>query len=140
MTTIAALNRRRNRFRTARRRLRKNRRKRRPIAQLIADLEAKGVKDQPMVHEKTPDEIKLDELRAHLSDLQTRFTPQHPEVLATKRQIGDLEHAIESQPKKGRNEPSPTYVRVFRAEIGARWERSAHSRLSEATSQACERN
>ena len=66
------------------------------IQQLIGDLEAKGVKDQPMVHEKTPDEIKLDELRAHLSDLQNRFTPQHPEVLATKRQIAEMEHVIES--------------------------------------------
>lgn len=97
------------------------------VAQLIADLEAKGVKDQPMVHEKTPDETKLDELRAHLSDLQTRFTPQHPEVLATKRQIGDLEHAIESQPKKGRNEPSPTYVRYseLKSELDASGQRIA---------------
>jgi polysaccharide chain length determinant protein (PEP-CTERM system associated) len=97
------------------------------IEQLIGDLEAKGVKDQPMVHEKTPDEVKLDELKVHLTELQNRFTSQHPEVLATKRQIAELEQRVESQPKKGRNEPSPTYVKYseLKSELDASGQRIA---------------
>src|SRR5262249_6263233 len=68
--------------------------KRASIEQLIGDLEAKGVKDQPMVHEKTPNEVKLDELKVHLTELQNRFTSQHPEVLATKQQITELEQKV----------------------------------------------
>jgi succinoglycan biosynthesis transport protein ExoP len=77
----------------------------------LADLESKGVLDQPIVHEKTPDETKLDELRFHLAELETKFTPQHPEVLSAKRQIADLERTIASQPKKGRSEPSQNYIK-----------------------------
>ena len=77
----------------------------------LADLESKGVLDQPIVHEKTPDEAKLDELRITLAELETRFTPQHPEVLSAKRHIHDLEQTIASQPKKGRSEPSPNYIK-----------------------------
>lgn len=81
------------------------------IEREIADLENKGVLDQPIVHERTPDEIKVDDLRVHLSELGTRYTAEHPEVIATKRQIRDLEASIASQPKKGRNEPSATYLK-----------------------------
>jgi len=77
----------------------------------LADLESKGVLDQPIVHEKTLDETKLDELRISLAELETRFTPQHPEVLSAKRHIHDLEQTIASQPKKGRSEPSPNYIK-----------------------------
>jgi succinoglycan biosynthesis transport protein ExoP len=97
------------------------------IEQLITDLESKGVKDQPMVHEKTPNEVKLDELRVKLTELQNRFTSQHPEVLATKRQIAELEQAIEAQPRKGRNDPSPTYVKYseLKSELDASGQRIA---------------
>jgi polysaccharide biosynthesis transport protein len=81
------------------------------IEKEIIDLEAKGVLDQPIVHEKTPDEIKLDELRFHLTELQTRYTPLHPEVLATKHQISDVEKAIATAPQKGRSEPSANYIK-----------------------------
>jgi polysaccharide chain length determinant protein (PEP-CTERM system associated) len=81
------------------------------IEREIQDLEAKGVLEQPVVHEKTPDEVKLDELRLQLAELQTRYTSEHPNVLAMKRQISDLQRTIASQPKKGRNEPSQTYLR-----------------------------
>lgn len=81
------------------------------IQKQLVDLESKGVLDQPIVHEKTPDENKLDELQIHLAELQTRFTSQHPEVLATKHQIADLERTIAAQPKKGRTEPSPNYIK-----------------------------
>ena len=85
--------------------------KRASIERELQDLESKGVLEQPIVHEKTPDEAKLDELRIQLAELQTRYTAQHPVVVAKKREISDLERTIASQPKKGRSEPSPTYLR-----------------------------
>jgi len=77
----------------------------------LQDLESKGVLEQPLVHEKTADETKLDELRIQLAEAQTKYTAQYPPVMALKRQIADLERTVASQPKKGRNEPSATYLR-----------------------------
>jgi succinoglycan biosynthesis transport protein ExoP len=77
----------------------------------LQDLESKGVLDQPVLHEKTPDEAKLDELHMKLAELQTKYTLQHPSVIALKQQISDLEKTIVSHPKKGRSEPSTTYLR-----------------------------
>jgi polysaccharide chain length determinant protein (PEP-CTERM system associated) len=81
------------------------------IERELADLEGKGVLDQPIVHEKTPDETKLDELRIHLAELETRYTSQHPEVRETRRQIAELEKTIAVSPRKGRNEPSANYIK-----------------------------
>src|SRR5262249_35575474 len=50
--------------------------KRASIEKELQDLEAKGVLEQPTVHERTPDEIKLDDLKLRLSELQTRYTPE----------------------------------------------------------------
>jgi succinoglycan biosynthesis transport protein ExoP len=81
------------------------------IERELHDLEAKGVLDQPLIQEKTPDETKLSDLKFQLAELETKYTSQHPNVIATKRQIEDLQQAIASQPKKPRSEPSPTYLR-----------------------------
>ncbi len=81
------------------------------IQRELQDLESKGVLDQPLVREKTTDETKLDELKLQLADLQTRFTKDHPTVVAMKRQVADLERSIAAKPTKGRSEPSPTYLR-----------------------------
>src|SRR5262249_24886428 len=37
--------------------------------------------------------------------------PSHPEVIKAKRRIAELENDIASQPKKGRAEPSATYLK-----------------------------
>ena len=81
------------------------------IQKQLQDLEAKGILDQPNVFEKTAAETKLDELRITESELETRYTPSHPDVIKAKRQIAELENDIAKQPKKGRNEPSPTYLK-----------------------------
>ena len=81
------------------------------IQRELQDLEAKGVLEQPIVHEKTADDVKLGELRIQLAELQTKYTPQHPNVIAMKQQIAELEKTIVSQPSKGRSEPSQTYLR-----------------------------
>ena len=80
------------------------------IERELHDLEAKGVLNQPVVHQKSPDEDKLDQLRIELGQLQTRYTAAHPNIVAMKRQISDLEKLTSSQPN-GRDEPSPTYLR-----------------------------
>src|SRR5262245_55797349 len=81
------------------------------IQRELQDLEAKGVLEQPIVHERTADDVKLGELRIQLAELQTKYTPQHPNVIAMKQQIAELERAIAAQPNKGRSEPSQTYLR-----------------------------
>src|SRR5262249_21501399 len=81
------------------------------IEKELQDLESKGVLEQPVVHEKTQDEEKLDELRLRLAEAETKYTPQHPIVVAMRRQVADLEKTIQAHPKKGRSDPSPTYLR-----------------------------
>jgi len=81
------------------------------IQKQIQDLEAKGVLDGPGIYEKTPAETKLDELRITQRELETRYTPNHPDVVKIKRQIQETENAVAAQPKKGRSEPSPTYLK-----------------------------
>src|SRR5213593_4994318 len=81
------------------------------IQEQIHDLEAKGVLDGQDVYEKTPAETKLDELRITERELETRYKPSHPDVIKIKRQIEETEKAVAAQPKKGRSEPSPTYLK-----------------------------
>ena len=81
------------------------------IQKQLQDLEAKGVLDQPNIFEKTAAETKLDELRIAESELETRYTPNHPDVIKAKRQIQELEKDVASQPKKSHNEPSQTYLK-----------------------------
>jgi polysaccharide biosynthesis transport protein len=104
----------------------------------LQDLESKGVLDQPIVHEKTADDTKLDELRIRLAELQTKYTIQHPSVIALKQQIADLERTIASQPKKGRSEPSTTYLRYsqLKSELEGIDQRIAAYRRDQATLKA----
>ena len=45
----------------------------------------------------TPTEMRLDEAKRNLDTLQLRFTDQHPDVIAMKRQIADLEAQVEKE-------------------------------------------
>jgi succinoglycan biosynthesis transport protein ExoP len=81
------------------------------IQRQIQDLEAKGILDEPASYEKTPVETKLDELRIAESELEGRYTPDHPDVIKAKRQIQELEKEVAAQPKKKRNEPTQTYLK-----------------------------
>jgi polysaccharide chain length determinant protein (PEP-CTERM system associated) len=83
------------------------------IQKQLQDLEAKGVLDQPTVFEKSAAETKLDELRITEGELETRYTPKHPDVIKVKGQIAELENEIASQPKKGKADPSPTYLKYI---------------------------
>lgn len=81
------------------------------IQKQVDELEAKGVLDQPVVTEKSPDQARLDELRFKEKELVARYTPKHPEVIQIRRAIQDLERTIAAQPpKSNRAEPSAIYV------------------------------
>src|SRR5262245_55639396 len=103
------------------------------IEKEIQDLESKGVLDQPLVHEKTSDEQKLEDLRLKLAEAQTKYTAQHPIVVALKRQVLDMEKTIQSQPRKGRSEPSATYLRYsqLKSELEGVEQRAAAYRREE---------
>jgi len=44
---------------------------------------------------KSPYEVQLDQLRNYLSDLQTKYTEKHPDILIAKKKIADLENQIQ---------------------------------------------
>jgi polysaccharide chain length determinant protein (PEP-CTERM system associated) len=79
----------------------------------IRELEARGVLDTPIVVEKTPAEIRLEELRLKYAELQKRYTPLHPEIQQTEKEIASVENTIASSPSRSRSEPSPTYLRYI---------------------------
>ncbi len=81
------------------------------IQNQLKELEAKGVLDQPVVEEKSPDEAKLDELRFKEAELIARYTAKHPEVIQVQRAIRDLQKTVGGQaPKSNRSAPSPIYL------------------------------
>jgi polysaccharide biosynthesis transport protein len=81
------------------------------ITKQIEELEAKGVLDQPVVAEKSPDEAKLDELKLKEKELVARYTPKHPEVIQIQKAIQEQERAVAAQPpKSNRSEPSQLYL------------------------------
>jgi polysaccharide chain length determinant protein (PEP-CTERM system associated) len=44
---------------------------------------------------RDPDELQLDQLRNNLSELETKYTGKHPDILMTKKRIVELEKKIE---------------------------------------------
>lgn len=85
--------------------------KRTRISKQIADLEEQGVLKQPIITEKTSSDAKLDELRLKEKELANRYKAQHPELIAARREIRELEAAIANEPKKGRSDPSAAYLK-----------------------------
>src|SRR5262249_45891018 len=77
----------------------------------IRELESKGPLDKLVVPEKTPAEIRLDDLQLKLKEMQTRYLPQYPEVKKLQEEIRDVQEIVASQPPKPRLDPSPAYLR-----------------------------
>jgi polysaccharide biosynthesis transport protein len=59
---------------------------------------------------KTTAETTLDQLRLRLNELKTKYTPEHPEILRTEKEIRDLEAARPSAPAAKR-QPTAAQVR-----------------------------
>lgn len=80
----------------------------------LAELEKQGVLNQVQVREKTPNEIKLDDLRLHLKQLKSVYTDKYPEILTTEQEIADLQRLIASTPARAATaEPSPARMRYL---------------------------
>ncbi len=81
--------------------------------QQIAELERQGVLNQPTIVEKTPAQIKLDELKIQEKELTTRLMPDHPEVKRLHQQMRELEATIANSTVKPRTEPSTSYAKYM---------------------------
>ncbi len=81
------------------------------IQKQIQDLESKGILDDTNVYEKSSLETKLDDLKLSEADLETRYTPKHPELIKIRKQIAEVEKAIAADPKKKHTGPSETYIK-----------------------------
>ncbi len=53
--------------------------------------------DENRLESEADDLSKLNRLKKKLSDLKTKYTDQHPDILLTKKKIADLETKIEAQ-------------------------------------------
>jgi polysaccharide chain length determinant protein (PEP-CTERM system associated) len=81
------------------------------IQKQLQELEAKGVLDQPVVVEKSPEETRLDELRTREKDMAARYTARHPEVIQIQKLIEEQERIVAAQPPKStKSEPSGVYL------------------------------
>jgi polysaccharide chain length determinant protein (PEP-CTERM system associated) len=57
----------------------------------------KGVTLVPLAPEarvKNPHEAQLEQMKAHLADLQAKYTEKHPDILLTKKKVADLEAKV----------------------------------------------
>ena len=82
------------------------------VQEEIRALEKQGVLEARNVREKSPDDVKLEELRLKLKQLQARYTPRHLEVVQTQKEIQDLEGSRSRTVAKA-SEPSPVYMRYL---------------------------
>ena len=104
-----------------------------PIQNQLQELESKGVLDQPVVDEKTPEETKLEELKQKQKELVARYTPKHPEVIQIQKAIREQEKAVAAQPpKNNQKEPSPLYVHYveLKSELDGIDQRVVHTSTS----------
>lgn len=83
---------------------------------------------------------ELESLRERLSELQSRYTPQHPDVTSTRRAIENLEADMRNNPlpeERGASNPAYERLRLQLAQTGARVAR-AESSLEQAEMRAAE--
>jgi len=84
--------------------------KRTTVSKQLRQLEDQGVLNQPMVTEKTPAEIRLDDLRMKEREFGSRgYKTTHPDVISLRDEIRSLETSIANAPIKPRTEPSANY-------------------------------
>jgi succinoglycan biosynthesis transport protein ExoP len=81
------------------------------IGEEIKALEKQGgLQDEPPA--KTPSQVALDELRLKMNQLRTKYTPEHPEIIRTEKEISDLE-AVATPARSVPRQPSPAQMRYF---------------------------
>ena len=78
----------------------------------MAELQKQGVLEAQAPKEKSPQEIKLDELRIHVKQMREMYTEQFPERQAAERELRDLEKTVAATPPKTASaEPSVARMR-----------------------------
>lgn len=82
------------------------------IQEEMSALEKQGVlKEEPAP--KTPSQVALDDLRFKLNQLQTKYTPEHPEIKRTEKEIHDLEAMAQKPGPAMVRQPSAAQMRYF---------------------------
>lgn len=76
----------------------------------LSEIEKQGV-NTPEPVEKSPTEVQIDELRRKLAQLKARYTPEHPEVLRTEKEIRDLQASSPAKPVVTHKQPSEVQMR-----------------------------
>lgn len=80
------------------------------VVEELQALEKQGALD-PEPEQRTPTETALDDLRLKLKHLQTQYTPEHPEIQRTEKEIRDLE-SVKGRASTPRG-PSPIRLRYI---------------------------
>lgn len=84
------------------------------VLQEMKDLEDQGALAEP--ESKSPTDIKLQELRARLKQLQATYKEQHPAIRSLEAEIRDFEKTAGSNPEteaQPRVDPSPSQLRYL---------------------------
>jgi polysaccharide chain length determinant protein (PEP-CTERM system associated) len=79
------------------------------LSEEVNALASQGVLEPEPVA-KTTAEVTLEQLRLKLNELKTKYTPEHPEILRTQKQIQDLE-AIKTPAPVPHRPPTPAHIR-----------------------------
>ena len=84
------------------------------IVDELSELEKHGALEtiEPKV-EQSPTEKRLEELRIQYREMQTRYSPDHPELRRVKKEIADLAGSLPKPVEKPRGERSPFYARYL---------------------------
>jgi capsular exopolysaccharide synthesis family protein len=78
----------------------------------MKELEAKGALDQTVIEEKSPAQLRLEELRIKQKELMALLKPRHPDLLQIQSEIQHLERTVASQPDP-RSTLSEKYIRYL---------------------------
>ena len=71
-----------------------------------------GLGNPSQTTERSATAATVEDLRIKLAQLKTRYTPKHPEITRTEKEIRDLE-AVRTPAGPARGEPSPARMRYF---------------------------
>ena len=97
----------------------------------ISELERQGVSDRPA---KSPAEVRLEDLRMELRQLQRRYTEEHPEVRRARAEIEELEAAVAQGTLAATATPEPSALQLRYLQLQAELE-AVEERLSAARSE-----
>jgi polysaccharide chain length determinant protein (PEP-CTERM system associated) len=79
------------------------------ITDQLKELEKQGIQQVPDSREKSPVEIRIEQLRLAQKELQAKYTPNHPELARLDKEIRDLER-LAGRNTKGKGEPTAAYL------------------------------